>query len=328
MKAIIFILICTLITQTSCAQKSNYSKKHIQQKAVLVTGASSGIGRNITETLAKEGYFVYAGARKQMDIEALNTINNVQAIKLDVTIQSEIDAAVETITKQGRGLYGVVNNAGVTVFGPLIEVSEKDMQFQMDVNLFGPYRINKAFSALIIESKGRMSTIGSIAGITSGPFLGPYNMSKYAMEAYTDALYGEMKKFDVQVSIIEPGNFNSNVIQNMKNRIKKNNDTNKETLFKDEMLGLEIYMPTDRSVFKAPDDVSAAVIHALFSDNPKRRYMVVPVQGEAEFTIKGAINTIVQLNKDHAFSYNKVQIVSMLEKALDASNKLQHSLDK
>ncbi|MCF6262791.1 MAG: hypothetical protein L3J24_04295 [Xanthomonadales bacterium] len=145
-------------------------------------------------------------------------------------------------------------------------------------------------------------------------------MSKYAMEAYSDALYAEMKKFDVQVSIVEPGNFNSKVIQNMKTRIKKNNSTYKESLFKQEMLGLEQYFPTDRSVFESPDAVSAAVMDALFSENPKRRYMVVPSQGEAEFTIKGAINTLVELNKGHAFSYDKKAMMLMLEQAIDKSS--------
>ena len=95
-----------------------------KQKAVLVTGASTGIGRNIPERLASEGYFVYAGARKEKDLEALNQIENVQSIRLDVTVQEEIDAAVATVTDAGRGLYGVVNNAGVAVIGPMIEVKE------------------------------------------------------------------------------------------------------------------------------------------------------------------------------------------------------------
>jgi len=91
------------------------------QKAVLVTGASTGIGREIAETLARDGYFVYAGARKQKDLDALNAIENIQAVRLDVTIQSEINAAVETVRKGGKGLHGLINNAGIFVGGPLIE---------------------------------------------------------------------------------------------------------------------------------------------------------------------------------------------------------------
>ncbi len=120
------------------------------QKAVLVTGASTGIGRKITEVLAAKGYFVYAGARKQKDLDALNEIENVQSIRLDVTIQDEIDAAVKTVRDGGRGLYGLVNNAGVGIGGPLIEVSEDDVQWLFDVNVFGVFRVTQAFAPLII----------------------------------------------------------------------------------------------------------------------------------------------------------------------------------
>jgi len=89
-----------------------------EQKAILVTGASSGIGRNIAETLAANGYFVYAGARKQADLDALNEIPNIQSVRLDVTKQDEIDAAVETVRAGAKGLYGLVNNAGVLTLGP------------------------------------------------------------------------------------------------------------------------------------------------------------------------------------------------------------------
>src|SRR4051812_2057838 len=84
-------------------------------RAVLVTGASSGIGRKITERLAASGFFVYAGARAQKDFDDLNTMKNAQAVRLDVTSPADIASAVATVTKAGRGLYGVVNNAGVVV---------------------------------------------------------------------------------------------------------------------------------------------------------------------------------------------------------------------
>ena len=136
------------------------------RKAVLVTGASSGIGLKMTEVLSQNGYFVYAGARKQADLDRLNAMENVQSVKLDVNKQDQIDAAVETVTKAGRGLYGLVNNAGVAIFQPLIEVEEDDMDFIFDVNVFGPYRITKAFAPLLIESKGRVMTTSSISGIS------------------------------------------------------------------------------------------------------------------------------------------------------------------
>jgi len=110
------------------AQVADQPAAPTTQKAVLVTGASTGIGRKITEVLASKGVFVYAGARKDSDIKELNAIENVKAVRLDVTIKEEIDAAVATITKEGRGLYGLVNNAGVAILAPLIEVDEDELE--------------------------------------------------------------------------------------------------------------------------------------------------------------------------------------------------------
>ncbi len=179
--------------------------------AVLVTGASSGIGRTITETLASRGHHVYAGARKPEDLQALNAIDNVQAVKLDVTASADIAAAVETIRRAGRGLHGVVNNAGVAAIAPLIEMEERELTSLFDVNVFGPYRITKAFTPMLIESKGRVVNISSISGILSGPLLGAYSMSKHAVEAYGDALSAELARSGVKVSLIEPGNYRSEI---------------------------------------------------------------------------------------------------------------------
>jgi NAD(P)-dependent dehydrogenase (short-subunit alcohol dehydrogenase family) len=187
------------------------SAEDAPQKAVLITGASTGIGRHATEYLAAEGYFVYAGARKAADIDALNKIDNVMAVRLDVTVWDEINAAVALIEAEGRGLWGVVNNAGVNVVAPLIEIDESELNFLFDVNVYGPYRITKAFAPLIIEAQGRIVNISSISGILSGGGYGIYSMSKHAIEAYTDSLAMEMDQLGVKVSAIEPGNYSSEI---------------------------------------------------------------------------------------------------------------------
>ncbi|HVN46279.1 MAG TPA: SDR family NAD(P)-dependent oxidoreductase, partial [Steroidobacteraceae bacterium] len=109
-------------------------------KAVLVTGASSGIGRKITERLAADGYFVYATARKPDDLKALGAMKNVQAVPLDVTHPEDITAAYETISKAGRGLYGLVNNAGIATAGTIADMKLEEYQLVMDVNAAGPVR--------------------------------------------------------------------------------------------------------------------------------------------------------------------------------------------
>jgi NAD(P)-dependent dehydrogenase (short-subunit alcohol dehydrogenase family) len=290
------------------------------QKAVLVTGASSGIGRNMAETLAKEGYFVYAGARKQADIDELSSIDNIMGVRLDVNVQEDIDAAVELIANEGRGLYGLVNNAGVGVLGPLIEISEEDLWFQINVNVFGPYRVTKAFAPLIIESKGRITTTGSISGILSGFMFGPYSMSKHAVEAFTDSLALEMQKFGVEVSVIEPGNYRSDIIETLLVRMEERGAGIEDSRYREEYERMiDRYTNNyDQLYVKEPDEVSAALVDFLGDDNPKRRYMVVPGPRGAEVTIRRAIAEMTQLNQRQAYTYSRDELVEMLDEALAA----------
>ncbi|MDJ0657817.1 MAG: SDR family oxidoreductase [Xanthomonadales bacterium] len=304
-------LLCALLLTLSGATLATEST----QKAVLVTGASSGSGRVIAETLAERGYYVYAGARKQADLDALNAIDNIQAIRLDVTVQSEIDAAVEAVRAEGRGLYGLVNNAGVAVMGPLVEITASEVEFVMDVNVMGPYRVTKAFAPLIIESKGRITTTGSISGILSGPFYGPYSMSKHAMEAFTDSLAAEMAKFDVKVSIIEPGGFKSKIGTTTYQRMLANGFNFDESLYKEEwennwMVQSSGNIDLENNV---PKEIALAVIDTLESENPKTRYMIVGNRQTAERTVAKAMREMVQLNEKQTHSLTRDELIKMLD---------------
>jgi NAD(P)-dependent dehydrogenase (short-subunit alcohol dehydrogenase family) len=267
-------------------------------KSVLVTGASTGIGRSITEHLAAKGYLVYAGARKQADLDALNTIKNVKALKLDVTVQQDIDAAVDTITKAGHGLDGLVNNAGVATVAPIVETPKEEFDLVMNVNVYGPYLVTKAFAPLIVASKGRITTIGSISGILASRDLTAYAMSKHAIEAFTDSLAAQMAPLGVLVSVVEPGNYDSDIGKSATKR------SGKESRF------------TDRSKYKKPDEVAAAVEAALSEATPKRRYMVTPDQHEAEITIRKQIEQLVQLNEGQPYTYDRDALVKMLDEAM------------
>jgi NAD(P)-dependent dehydrogenase (short-subunit alcohol dehydrogenase family) len=287
-------------------------------KAVLVTGASTGLGRATTELLASRGYFVYAGARKDEDLAELDKIQNVQSVRLDVTSWRDIEETVEFISSAGRGLYGLVNNAGVGVIWPLIEIDEDDFDFQMDVNLYGPYRITKAFSPLIIESKGRITNVSSVSGIRSAPLFGPYSMSKHALEAFTDALAGELSRFDVQVSAIEPGAYTSKIGENWINRMRERGHSPEGSMFRDDIQRMLDWSNENPDAFGDPMEVADAIMHALFDLNPKRRYLVVPDQVQAEVAIRAAIERLVQLNERHVFSYDRDTLVNMLDEALAA----------
>jgi NAD(P)-dependent dehydrogenase (short-subunit alcohol dehydrogenase family) len=271
-------------------------------QAVLVTGASTGIGRKITERLARDGYFVYAGARKDSDLQALGALKNVQPLRLDVTRAQDIEAAVATITKAGRGLYGLVNNAGVVTIGSVIDTKMEEFDAVMSVNVYGPWRITRAFAPLIIGSKGRIANVGSINGIFAGPQSSAYSMSKHAIEAFTDALAQEMAPLGVQVSIVEPGSYKSDIF---KNEMQRSGTGGRLAEFV--------------SHLKEPDEVAAAVEQALFGSSPKRRYMVVPNAQQAEITIKTALQQLVQLNEGQPYTYDRAALVNMLDQALVGS---------
>ena len=287
------------------------------QKAVLVTGASTGIGRLITERLAAEGHFVYAGARNDADIEALSEIENVQGLRLDVTIQKDIDAAVIIVESGGRGLHAVVNNAGVNVIAPLIEIDEEELDFLFDVNIYGPYRITKAFAPQIIASQGRVVNISSISGTLSGPLYGVYAMSKHALEAYTDTLAIEMDILGVKVIGVESGNYKTNIFHSRCDRMLARGYTAEGSRF-EAFVAPRVEMCKNRPEDPDPEphQVAEAVSQALFDENPKEHYLVVPEQWQAEITIRKALEEVASLNQDHPFSYTRDELIAMLDEAL------------
>jgi len=288
------------------------------KKTVLITGASSGFGRATTERLAAKGHFVYAGARKQEDLDALNALKNVRAIRLDVTSQADIDAAVAQVAADGRRLDGLVNNAGVAILFPLNEVDETDLKYLFDVNIWGPWRVTKAFAPMLVASKGRVVNLSSISGIFAAPLLGPYSMSKHAVEAYSEALRGEMGKFGVKVAAIEPGNFATEIGQTAYERMQSRGQTYKGSPFE---AAAEANMERLRGKQgkEGPERVAKAIEHALFSANPRARYLVVSNQRDAEVTIRSSINKLTQLNQSQPFAYDRDKLVEMLDKALAPS---------
>jgi len=294
---------------------SAWSAEPPAPKAVLVTGASTGIGHKITERLAADGYFVFATARKPEDLKRLGAMKNVQAVPLDVTHPEEIAAAFDTIRKAGHGLYALVNNAGIGTAGTIADMRLEEYDLVMNVNAAGPVRMIKAFEPLIIEQKGRIINIGSISGILASQNLAAYSMSKHAIEALTDSLAGQLSPVGVRVSVVEPGNYNSDIVKSALARMGAESPAAHSP-------GSAIR--ADRSNYKEPDEVAAAVEQALFEPEPKRRYMVVPNQDEAEITIRKQIEQLVQLNEGQPYSYDRTALVKMLDEALAKARPLAH----
>lgn len=273
-------------------------------KAVLVTGASSGIGRKVIERLARDGYFVYATARKEADLTALGAISNVQPVRLDVTDPADIAVAVEVITKAGRGLYGLVNNAGIGTYGTIADMSPDEFDLCMKVNVYGPVMMIRAFEPMLLAQKGRIVNIGSLSGILASPNLPAYVASKHAIEGLTDSVAAQLAPLGVQVSVIEPGKYKSEVTKNMLARLAP------------ELRAKAMPDPRE-SEYPEPTDVALAVEQALFEPHPKRRYVVVTNDpGIVERTIRKQIEQLVQLNEGQPYTYERADLIKMLDAAL------------
>jgi NAD(P)-dependent dehydrogenase (short-subunit alcohol dehydrogenase family) len=286
-----------------------------EQKSVLITGASTGIGRHLAETLAEKGYHVYAGARKDDDLAELDTIENVTAVRLDVTKQDQVDAVAAKIRSDGGGLWGLVNNAGVGGGGTVLDTPIEEQNFVYAVNVEGVYRTTKAFAPLVIESKGRIATTGSIAGTLSWPSGTAYSGSKHWIEAFTDSLAGEMEPHGVHVSVVEPGNYKSNIRRSRVSRTLEQVKAEGGEVT-DEMK--QSYEATaERELgYKEPDEVTAAFMHALFDDKPLRRYLVVPNEEEQGRTIGQKFAELAEMNQWGPYSYSRDELVEMLDAAL------------
>lgn len=311
---ILLTAICALLAASVCvpAQPAELT----DPKAVLVTGASSGIGRKITERLAADGYQVYATARKDEDLKALGAIKNVQPLRLDVTQPADIAAAVEAVTKAGHGLYGLVNNAGVATFGKITDMRMEEFDLTMKVNAYGPVMMVRAFAPLLIAGKGRIVNISSPSGITDGggPDIVAYVMSKHAVEGLTDSLVLQFGPLGVQVTAVEPGAYRSEMDKNMLERF-----TEEEKAYLKKVMGPKI----DPTAYPEPDEVAAAVAQALCEPNAKRRYLAIPRNATdrinnrlPERLIRWQMKKVVQWNEGHAYTFDRETLIRMLDDAL------------
>jgi len=284
-------------------------------KAVLVTGASSGIGLQIAQTLSRNGFYVYAGARKADDLKMLDALENVSAVRLDVTVDEDIEAAVDFVKKQGRGLWGIVNNAGVLRYSPLVSGPESDFRMTFDINVFGPFRINQAFLPMLMESNGRTAIIGSINGFIPNDRDGGYAASKFAVEGYTDSLAMELAGTGVYVGIVEPGGYKSEIRDKF---LKQALAGEREDVFviDDKTRQSLVDYAASNEAMKDPDEVTQAVLHLMSSDAPKKRYMVTPNAEQAALTIRFAMQRMLQLNEDQPYSYNRDELVALLDELL------------
>lgn len=173
-------------------------------ESIIVTGASTGIGHETALLLAREGFLVFAGVRKEADRERLEAQHaNLRPIILDVTVPADVTRAIDSVRTAGLDMRAVVNNAGVAVAGPLEYLPIEGLRQQFEVNVLGPLALAQAALPILRETKGRLVFIGSIAGRLSAPFVGPYSASKSALASLVDALRQELAPAQIGVSLLE-----------------------------------------------------------------------------------------------------------------------------
>jgi NAD(P)-dependent dehydrogenase (short-subunit alcohol dehydrogenase family) len=292
-----------------------------QAGPVLVTGASSGIGRAIVEHLSASGHSTLAGARKESDLAALRQLPWVTSIRLDVTRSDDVTRAADTVRDSGEGLYGLVNNAGIASLSPLVETSVEELHRVLEVNLDGMHRMVCALFPFLRESKGRIVNMSSVGGILTETFLGPYGISKHAVEAYTEILREEVAAFGVRVSAVEPGAFQSELVANAAtlqgDRIRS---VWENSIYRDVVLqALDSFTSTPEALHRTglpkPTAVAEAVAHALFSPEPKARYLVGN-QDTCEAVIDKVLTILRELNEQQPHTLTTSQLVARLQKTV------------
>ena len=241
-----------------------------EQKVVLITGTAYGIGKSTAELLIDKGHIVYGGDILVEENLYLNDIGGI-ALEMDVTNQEHIDKAInQIISEQGR-VDVLVNNAGLGVYGAIEDVSMEDIYYQYDVNLFGLARVTKAVLPYMREKEsGLIINISSVLGETYGPLAGWYLSTKHALEGWSDALRVELKEFDIDVVVVQPGAINTNFSNVTKTYI----DKYRENSAYQHLYG-EPITDTGNEVLSNQSDpiVIAKVINkAMNARNPKTRY--------------------------------------------------------
>ena len=288
---------------------------------VLVTGASTGIGREITRYLSDQGHAVLAGARKDSDLSALERLPHVTPLRLDVTRTEDVTRVAEGIRASGSGLYGLVNNAGIAAVGPLVETPVEELHRILAVNLDGMHRMVCAVFPFLRESQGRIVNMSSVGGILTATFLGPYGISKHAVEAYTEILREEVAPFGVRVSAIEPGLFRSELSANSAafkgDRLRSEWD---RSIYRDVILRvIDSFTSTPERLhgigLPPPTPVAEAVAHALFDPAPKARYLVAS-QETVDAVIAKVLSVLKELNEDQPHSLTTAEIAAKLHQTL------------
>ncbi len=252
-------------------------------RAVVITGASTGIGEASVEALANAGFHVFAGVRKQADADRLRQQfgDKVTPLTMEVTDAASLSAAAGAVRERlgGHTLKGLFCNAGIAVSGPLMHIPVEKFEHQIDVNLTGVLRTVQAFAPLLGADEslsgapGRIAVTSSVAGKSGAPFLGPYAASKHGLEGMSESLRRELMMYGVDVAIIAPGAIKTPIWDKAET---EDVAQYAQTDFVGPLTRIQSYMLKMGAAGLPASKVAEKVVHAMTAAKPKLRYAIVP----------------------------------------------------
>ena len=252
-------------------------------KSIVITGVSTGIGWGAAKVAIGKGFRVFGSVRKSADAERLSAEfgPNFTPLIFDVTDEAAVAAAAGQVRRAlgGETLFGLVNNAGVAVAGPLLNLPIEEFRQQIEINLTGVVIVTQAFAPLLgVDADlkgppGRIVNISSVGGKSATPFLGPYNASKFALEGLSESLRRELLLFGIDVIIIAPGAV-ATAIWGKAEQVDVTPYQN--TPFAPALDRIRAYMLANGGKGLAPEKLGEAILHALTTPKPKVRYTVAP----------------------------------------------------
>lgn len=263
------------------------SKRQVEKGAVIITGASTGIGHATALLLDQEGYQVFAGVRREQDAIRLQkkSSGHLKPIILDITVVDHILAAKKLIEESGFELTGLINNAGIAQPGPLEITPIEFIRHQLEVNLTCHIEMIQTFLPLLRQAGGRIINVGSANGRVAFPFFGAYAASKFGMEGLTDSLRRELRAWKIHVSLIEPGVVEAAIWDHAKNSYEKMRSSLSEEgvdLYGDKMEKMTRFMlEKGRGNAIKPEKLAEVILSAMQAKKPKARYRRGPGSGMA-----------------------------------------------
>lgn len=243
----------------------------IDKKTILVTGAANGIGKSISLYLASKDYFVFAADVDDKGLKSLENIENIKPINLDLRYSADIERAVNEIANITEGLDGLVNNAGIFVGGPMLEISIEDMRAILEINVLAMIEVTQKFFPLLHKRKGKIINLSSEVGRFSYPFNGPYGISKHAVEAFSDSLRRELMFEGMKVIKIQPGAFNTRFMKETEDEYRKYTE---ESMFKNQISRIWPVLAKEKMKSSDPIVIAKLVHKILMKKYPRNCYKV------------------------------------------------------